>query len=84
VYSVTNPHAVFESVRYRWTKVEKGGAVDCSPWTRVNNCTQDDEPVEQFTARIQAQIEKIKAGILKNRCYGEDADQWFRDWRNRV
>jgi hypothetical protein len=83
VYSVTNPHAVFESVRYRWTKVEKGGAVDCSPWTRVNNCMQDDEPVEQFTARIQAQIEKIKAGILKTRCYGEDADQWFANWRMR-
>ena len=42
VYCVSNPNAVYESIRYQWTRVDKkGGAVAFDlPWTGVNNCTE--------------------------------------------
>ena len=56
VYSVVNKNAVYESVRYQWTRVESagGGAVDL-PWTGVNNCTQstkDDEPYDGENTKL--------------------------------
>lgn len=52
VFAVTEPHAVYESTRYQWSRAGREAAIDF-PWTRVNNCTQpywvadakpDDEP----------------------------------------
>lgn len=42
VFAAINPGAVYESIRYRWTRTGRGVAV-AFPWTRVNNCTQDIE-----------------------------------------
>ncbi len=54
IYAKRIPHAVYESVRYRWKKSGRI-AEPAFPWTRVNNCTQphwiseaaEGEPPEQ-------------------------------------
>lgn len=64
VYHVSNPNAVYESVRYQWTPVTDGTAKPVAvalPWTRVNNCTGPgknrlwqqvaDLPKQKFFAR---------------------------------
>lgn len=54
IYGRVQPNAVYESVRFQWTRSGGGVAFDL-PWTRVNNCTPSDsaawmkaapEPVE--------------------------------------
>ena len=44
VYLVTQAHAVYESVHYRWTVKDGSGVAVAVPWTCVNNCTQVDYP----------------------------------------
>ena len=34
--------AIYESVRYQWTRKDSGGGAVAVPWTGVNNCTQID------------------------------------------
>jgi hypothetical protein len=41
VFCISNPNAIYESMRFRWSRVDGGGvgvAFDL-PWTGVNNCT---------------------------------------------
>lgn len=55
IYAKAQPNAVYESTRYRWSKVGKAAQPRC-PWTRVNNCTvpawtkdaPEPEPIDRF------------------------------------
>lgn len=50
VYHASFPNAVYESVRYVWTKKQVGAAFDL-PWTGVNNCT--DKPKKAHWERVK-------------------------------
>ncbi|HJV86927.1 MAG TPA: replication endonuclease [Noviherbaspirillum sp.] len=58
VYHVTNANAVYESVRYQWSRVQPAEVV-AAPWTGVNNCTR--EWLRELEKRS-----KDNAEILKN------------------
>lgn len=73
VYVISNPNAVYESVRYRWTPVEGRGAAFDLPWTGVNNCTQSN--VEPIWIR-----EKYDPKIRK---FSSDVDDFFENWKRR-
>lgn len=68
VYSVRQKHAVYESVRYQWTRKDGGGEAVVVPRTGVNNCTQIDIKT----------IDKASVDGLKNQknCSANVAGWW--------
>lgn len=73
VYAVSNPDAVYESVRYRWTRVEAGGVAFDLPWTGVNNCT----PSEVLPPWM---VEKYDP---KNKIFSSEVDEFIDNWKRR-
>lgn len=76
VYHVSNSNAVYESVRYRWHRVDGAGVAVAFPWTGVNNCTeagQQKEAIPPWT------VEKYDH---KNKIFSSDVDEFIERWRN--
>lgn len=61
VYSVRQQEAVFESVRYTWTRKNAVGLAVAVPWTGVNNCTHGEADAERIRFEMDGEeAKKIK------------------------
>lgn len=80
VYCASNIDAVYESTRYLWQRVEKGGVAFDLPWTGVNNCTfsRPSEEHKKWESDLKKQVEKTK-----NKIFSSDADEFIHRWKKR-
>lgn len=83
VYSVSNANAVYESVRYRWVRVDAVGVAFDLPWTGVNNCTESKrtKPSEEFK-KWKSDLDKMVL-VTKNKIFSSDVDEFIENFRCR-
>ncbi|MBC3930372.1 replication endonuclease [Undibacterium curvum] len=84
VYCVSQPDAVYESIRYQWTVLKKGGVAFDLPRTGVNNCTQSGGPdVQEFIEKVSERAKGVRSGAIKIQCHSQTIEEFVRDWKNR-
>jgi hypothetical protein len=78
VYDVSNPNAVYESIRYQWHKVDVCGVAVAFPWTSVNNCTEPKrtEPGAEFESWKKELWERVEK--TKNFRFADNFDEMTR------
>jgi hypothetical protein len=79
VYSVSNPNAIYESIRYRWVRVDGVGVAFDLPWTGVNNCTKPEPSAEH--KKWLADL-KTSSEATKNKIFSSDVDEFIDKWRS--
>lgn len=79
VYSVTNPNDIYESIRYRWVRVDGVGVAFDLPWTGVNNCTKTEDPDEMKKMDPPWMVEKYDH---RKKIFSSDVDEFIDKWRS--
>ncbi|MES2367209.1 MAG: replication endonuclease, partial [Pseudomonadota bacterium] len=76
VYHVKNENAVYESVRYTWTKKEGGDVAVAVPWTGVNNCTTTG----QNAPWTRVKTSPSEKNFSRDSFVASENDQWSKKW----
>lgn len=73
VFDVSNSNAVYESVRYRWGRVDGAGVAVAFTWTGVNNCTRQEAEPHWMREQYDPKIKKFSSNV----------DEFINDWKKR-